>query len=257
VDWKKEFGVDPKAFPPMKIFALNACPTLAEDLPGNASILALSLAESIQRQGGKAEAYGLLVSGVVEQNLVKGIDLKMNKVLKDTEPSRVRASMPSTDEKLRESLPAGDSIPTSQPNPSAAETSLDIILTGAGELGDGSSNDSIFCRLAREEEIDLHALRRNQRLVGDLGYAPLSSTGDEVELFSKGKAQVFYSVASLHVFNAVAEDQHKAVILVARRETGKDKAPIVRAAIGASTNSKQYVSYLVVDEPTADAILWG
>jgi len=249
-DWGRDFGFDPGNCPlHFKIFALNSCPTTPVDLDGNATILAWRLAHCLRSQGAQAEPHGLLISGIFPKRELGNIDQKMRDVLRYTEPARVEP--PSG---ISGNPPLGSSPPASQ------ETRLHIILTGAGGFTPDGVRPSIFCRLAAEEGIDLKELHEKKRFVGDLAYSPLSSTGEEIVLTKKiGQHEeecVFYSAASLQVFQAVAADARRSVILVARHEQGKEKARIVHAALWPSRADKEFISCLVVDENTAKSLLW-
>lgn len=231
-EWKRDFGVTPKNWPSVRFFALNTCAATPADISGNANILCYRLAEKTRSFGGRAEAYGLNAQVVLEHDRLTEIDHgpQTKDVLFFTEPCRLDPEV-------------------------TTESSLDLILTGAGELekSGGAEHRSLFRQLAEESGLDIQRFIQGKNLIGDLAYTPIDTFGEEVALFRDGqqstdgtieqKRIVFYSAARLSVFKSVARDRNKAVILVARSDQ-TNKSRIVRA-------SRDYISHLVVDEKTA------
>lgn len=245
LDWDKDCGVDPMNLPNMKFLAINTCPVHPENIDSNAMILASRMAAKINESCGRgqrrAKAYGLNVPVIVEKEKLSEVDqaLQNSEVIKHTEPHRVQSS-------------DGKGVPDTQ-------TSLDIILTSVGELGEDDETGSMFYKLARRAIPNMNEFVAQTRLVGDLAYNPLSSTGEEVVLRDNaGKQILFYSAASLPIFASVAADQYKSVILVAQSKQGK-KIPVIYASLGdgrtTAGKSRRYVSHLVIDEQTSDDLL--
>jgi hypothetical protein len=243
-DWVKDFGVSPTNWPQLKIFALNTTPVTPDDIGGNANILCYRFAQKVKRHEGDVQAFGLNAPVVVDRSLVLEIDKtpQTREVLKYTEPHRVD--------------------PSRRPD----ETELDVILTGAGQIEAGNEGQdfatanykSIFVRLAEEAGLNVQKFIREKNLVGDLGFSPINAAGEEVEIYRSdaktGESQadkplVFYSAAHLKVFEKVAQDSRKSVILVARSDQ-TNKTRIVFA-------SRRYISHLIVDEATASHLQYG
>jgi len=232
-DWLKRFGATPKDWPQLKIFALNTSPATPKDIGGNANILCYRLAQKAMQQGAvNAEAYGLNAEVIVEKSRLQKIDNmpQTRDVLEITEPHRL------------------------YPDKRPGESDLDVILTGAGALDPEYEKNSIFYRLAVQENLDIAALIEGG-LIGDLAYTGLNLQSNKVPLIKKtqagskgadGEEIVFYSAASLEVFKEIATKggNNKAVILVARSDDQTDKAGIVLA-------SRKYVTDIVICERTA------
>jgi DNA-binding transcriptional regulator LsrR (DeoR family) len=246
LNWLEDCGVNPRTLPDVKVFAINTCLVHPDKIESNATILASRLAATINESCGahqrRAKAYGLNAPVFVEKEKLSGIDQEVQnkEVLKHTEPHRVRSS-------------DGKEV-------AKTETSLDIILTSVGELGDGDDSGSMFYRLARSVIPNMDEFARETRLVGDLAYNPLSSVGEEVVLVDSVHKQqiVFYSAASLAIFSSVATNPCKSVILVAQDKQGK-KIPVIyaslRGGLTAGRQPRRYVSHLIIDEQTAGDLL--
>lgn len=238
-DWYADFGVDPKSLPEIIVFALNVSPTLPKRINFNATILAPRLADAIIKHGGTASAYGINAPVVVTPTEKTEIDHKpqTKEVLQFTEPRRIDPDSPNV-------------------------SNLHVILTGAGELGSTTETPSIFQSLAAGAGIDLEDKRKTRGLVGDLGFAPLSATGDVLTLNAKSEAgkegelgpeMLFYSAASLDVFKWMAGHEDRAVVLAAR---SRAKWRIILASIGHKNEPlRRFVSHLVIDQPAAEALL--
>jgi hypothetical protein len=252
MNWLEDCDVNPFDLPIIKVFALNTCPVHPDNIDSNALILASRLAaklnEGCNRVQRSAKAYGLNVPVFVEKDKMHEVDLAVQtqEVLRYTEPFRVASDSDKA---------AGIVKPT--------DTCLDIILTSVGELGDIDTKDgnsgSMFYQLAKQAIPDMRDFVEKTRLVGDLAYNPLSSTGHEVLLHkSTGQQIVFYAAASLEIFASVAANPYKSVILVVQGKQDK-KTKILYASLGsglpASETSRRYVTHLVIDEQTANHLL--
>lgn len=246
-NWQKCFGEYPKTFIPIKIFPLNVSFADPKHLSGNATILAHKLAEKINREAGdeKAEAYGLNAPLMVKKSALPEVDAQLptKTVLSYTEPCRLMSG--DAKEKARES------------------TRLDVVLTGVGERPPRPGTEekgSIFFKLALESNPNIAYELKEQHVVGDLAFIPLRADGQQGELKdAEGQEIVFYGAIELPIFEAIARNDDKAVILVARSTDVQNKVPVIYASIGGASlaggNGCRYVSHLVTDERTARGVL--
>jgi len=267
LEWMRDLGLEAARLPNMRIFALNVCLTVPEHLPGNANLLVHSFADKINREAGtkKADAYGLSAPLMVEKARLKEADEAPQtfEVVEFTEPFRV---LPNPKYKRSKSI---------DPH----HTELDIVLTGVGELpmssqrGTQPTSGSIFYNLAKEFGFNMDEIIEQERIVGDLAFTAIKSDGEPVFL-RKARARsaagplqassdealgddetefVFYSAVQLPVFEAMANNRSKSVILVARHDEGKYKVPAIFASIAGERH--RYASRLVIDEPTAQKLI--
>ncbi len=245
--WQTCFGENPKNFVPIKIFPLNVSFADPKHLSGNATILAHKLAEKINREAGgeKAEAYGLNAPLMVRKSALPEVDAQLptKAVLSFTEPCRLMSG--ENREKASEA------------------TRLDVVLTGVGERppkpGD-EEKGSIFYKLALESNPRIAHDLKEQQVVGDLAFIPLRANGQQGELKdADGQEIMFYGAIELPIFEAMARNDEKAVILVARSTNVQDKVPVIFASIGggsfAGGKGCRYISHLVTDERTARGLL--
>jgi hypothetical protein len=245
--WPNFFGIKLEDFPNrIHVFALNACLTVAQYLKNNATILAHQFADAINRETGReiAQAWGLSAPLFVERSQLPSIDRAPQtfEVVRYTEPYRVLQRILEIDptmvnRKIEETT-----------------TDLDIILAGVGERPAPSKSDtpgSIFYSLAKEFGVDMATME--QRIVGDVAFTAIRPDGEPVALTRKTGDDVvdcmFYSAVQLPVFEAMAKDPNKSVILVAR-DTKK-----VAAIYASICGHRRYVSSLVVNEETARGLL--
>jgi len=268
-DWAADYDVDCRDLPKINLLALNVCLTEPQFLFGNATILVHQLAEKINQQSRKpiARAYGLSAPLVVRRSELPRIDQlpQTFEVVRFAEPKRV-------EEKLRQE--GQRSGQAAFPELKEDATSLDIVLTGVGERPPqaASEEESIFLKLAKGfaalYDLDIDDLFKEERIVGDIGFYPIRGNGDRVALKARrrgdtndhadaassgeGEEILFYSAFSLPILEAMARQPDKAVILVARHTTGKDKIPAIYAAV--SGKNHRYASMLIVDELTAKAL---
>lgn len=250
-NWSQERGIDWNFLPAkVRVFALNVCLTIPQHLPGNSTILAYQLAEKLSAETkGRSvvEAYGLSAPLLVAKQELGRIDAAPQTidVVEHTEPYRVH-------EKIREKNGEGGAGTIQE-----TDTELDLVLTGVGEKppGDGLGNPesvSIFYDLAKQFEIDMTALERESRIVGDIAFTAIKSNGEPVPLMKGEEEYIFYSAVRIPVLEAMVRSPNKAVILVARAVPGKDKIPAIFASVGGfGSTGHRYASHLIVDEETA------
>jgi hypothetical protein len=265
--WPRDLAnVNVASLPPIRVFALNVCLTEPQHLPGNATILAYQLAETIREHGGKAESFGLSAPLMVKREGLREVDEAPQtfEVLRYTEPARVL-------EKLKQMKENVSGI-------HATTTELDIVLTGVGELpGNGAKNKktqqgSIFYGLAKNHGFDMDTIIARERIVGDIAFTAIRSDGAPVALQKedapagpqandaagekaerKGTEYVFYSAVQVPVLEAMAKDPNKSVILVARQDSDeKYKIPAIFASLAGEGH--RYASRLVVDEETGNKL---
>jgi DNA-binding transcriptional regulator LsrR (DeoR family) len=260
MSWIKNLGVNASLLPKVRVFALNVCLTVPENLQDNSTVLAYQLAGKINAEAkdeSKAMPYGLSAPLLVEKDRLPEVDREPQtfEVVQFTEPHRVR-------EKLKQMKKQHESL-------TETTTELDVVLTGVGEkppvAAEGSR--SIFYSLAREFDFPLDKIFQENRVVGDIAFTAISADGEAVPLRktrSTGTQDrrtttgtgddveyVFYSAVQLPVLEAMARDENKAVILVARDAEKADKVPAIYASIG---GHHRYASVLIVDEQTAQRL---
>ena len=244
--WEQTFRKSAADLPTVKIFALNVCLTVPKHLSGNASLLAYNFSEKINEECSSREKiahpYGLSAPLLVNRTELAKIDTdpQTYDVVKQTEPFRVRDKIRKDEDPDREI--------------EEHESELDIVLTGVGELplpGITESGGSIFFNLAKQFGFDMESLIEKERIVGDIAFTAIRSDGQHVPLLKGDDEYLFYSAVQLPVLSKLAKTDNKSVILVARSDPQKDKAP----AIFASIAKHQYVSRLIVDESMAQELI--
>jgi hypothetical protein len=255
--WIKELGVNASLLPRVRVFALNVCLTVPQHLQDNSTVLAYQLAGKINaecKDESRAMPYGLSAPLLVEKDRLPEVDREPQtfEVVQYTEPHRVKKKL--------EQLNKG----AEPPGPTTTE--LDLVLTGVGEKPpvEAEGSRSIFYSLAKEFDFPLDRIFRENRVVGDIAFTAISADGEPVPLrkgpspgnperapaqASGGDVEyVFYSAVQLPVLEAMARDENKAVILVARHGEKADKVPAIYASI---SGQHRYASILIVDEDTA------
>jgi DNA-binding transcriptional regulator LsrR (DeoR family) len=227
----------------IEIYALNVSQTDGyKQLRGNANVLAFLLADKFERECSNlhVEAYGLSTDLLQTLEDARRTDVtpQIKKIIKQTDPERLRESYQKTGQTADPNIPA--------------EPQLDIIIVGAGSV-----KDSLFKTYCRENQFDLDRLEREQAIVGDIGYWPVSRNGKRQPLTKRDgdreREYVFYSAMQLETLNKVVRmGGNRKVILVARNTPDTNKVDPIYAAIG---GRMKYCNVLVTDHKTAHEIL--
>jgi DNA-binding transcriptional regulator LsrR (DeoR family) len=220
------------------VYALNVSQTDGySHLRGNASVLAFELARRLSSEVRAThydstrtiEAYGLSADLLQQRDEAMRTDCspQVKAVLRDTDPCRLRQSMERQGEQADAEL--------------ASKSQLDVVITGAGSIG-----DSLFTDYCEQHRFPVAELRNQKNVVGDIAYNPVTRTGNLVVLTDQdGKEYVFYSAISLQVLTEMSSDPLKRVMLVAR---GKSKIDPIHAAIAPDAH---LCNVLITDVETA------
>lgn len=280
LNWSDELGLDALDLPAVRVFPLNVSLASPDQVAGNAMILAFELAEKINAEVAarlessgrsataretRAEAFGLSAPLLARTGQLHEFDLlpQTFDVVRCTEPYRVRERLES---------------PRSKRKIGETDTELDIIVTSVGELPVGTSHSaaadamrpddevprgrdgSTFYLLAEQFEFPMKEWIQQERIVGDIAYSAIRSDGTPVPLRKQSADDpsvedeyLFYTAARLPVFERMAQDSDKAVILIARHAPDRYMIPALFASIAGERH--RYASRLVTDEETAKQLL--
>jgi hypothetical protein len=225
--------------PKIFIYALNVSQIDGyRHLAGNANILAYQLAHSFSTKvkNCQVEAYGLSATLLQTKEEVQRTDCakETRVVLRQTDPKRLAASLAAQDKSTDEILPT--------------ESQLDIVITGVGSI-----HDSLF-RVYCGTEFNIDKLQKEELVVGDIAYCPVTRMGEPRVLRDENDAEwEFYRAISLEVLREMSSNPNKRVIVVARSERDNNdenrgrKTDIIHAAIAA-----KLCNVVITDSFTAD-----
>ena len=251
MNWKESFNLNASDLGKVRVVALNIHLTGPEYIGGNASILAYELTAKINKEAGKddvAQAYGLWGAPLLleERELGKVDNEPQNiEVLRYTEPYRVHKKLLENRSITKE--------------PEETNTELDIVLTGVGELPQkGEFEGSIFYNLATNLGVNMIELVEKERIVGDIAFTAITSTGAPIPLRKGEEDFVFYAAVRPPILESMVQKKNKSVILVAqnfeKEGRKKDKVPAIHASVAGQNH--RYVSRLITDEQTCHHLLY-
>jgi DNA-binding transcriptional regulator LsrR (DeoR family) len=237
--WQNRFKSDslPKA---IKVYALNVSQTIGiRELSGNANILAHQLAKKLKEEltqlNIEVDVHGLSTDLLQLKEEAQRSDIKptTRRVLQQTDPNRLRASLESQKQSVPQTL--------------AQESELDVVITGVGSI-----RSSLFKDYCQQSGFDPDELVRSEKIVGDIAYCPVNLLGEPQQMIRDGQEYIFYSAVSLEVLSRMAASPYKKVILVARNSGDRNKVDPIHAAIGGKI---PHCNVLITDRFTCDQLL--